>query len=37
MDIQEDHIDVNKQTSRDDTNKVIITTLKNLASYRKIK
>jgi integrase len=35
-DIQGNMIDINKQTSRDDNNKVILTTLKNDSSYRQI-
>jgi integrase len=36
-DIVGDKININKQTSRDDKNKVKLTTLKNAASYRTIK
>ena len=35
-DIQGNMVDINKQTSRDDNNKVILTTLKNDCSYRTI-
>lgn len=35
-DIEGNMIDINKQTSRDDNNKVILTTLKNNCSYRTI-
>jgi integrase len=35
-DIDGNMVDINKQTSRDDNNKVVITTLKNEFSYRKI-
>lgn len=35
-DIEGNIIDINKQTSRDDNNKVILTTLKNDCSYRTI-
>lgn len=36
-DIESDKVTINKQTSRDDNNKVKLTTLKNTASYRTIK
>lgn len=36
-DIEGDKISINKQTSRDDNNKVKLTTLKNASSYRTIK
>jgi integrase len=36
-DIDDDKITIDKQTSRDDNNKVKLTTLKNAASYRTIK
>lgn len=35
-DIEGNMIDINKQTSRDDNNNVVLTTLKNDTSYRKI-
>lgn len=35
-DVDGNMIDINKQTSRDDNNKVILTTLKNDSSYRQI-